>query len=152
MRVFSPVALAAFVASAAAFPADSAASSFLVDDSLYWCKTYPGDWRWPSESKWQRLNISVDGNLQVVTPPGAPCYSSYKSYLGEIDTYNEEECATVQSNFGDQQWTSVFASFIAVFSPWFSYLIIVANMSIELIILWPACGPTLLMTLAAPTS
>jgi hypothetical protein len=72
--------------------------------SDYECKCYPGDDCWPSDGQWQRLNSTVDGNLQVNIPPGAPCYNTFKGPLGDVDTYNEAKCEAVTSNWSNEQF------------------------------------------------
>jgi len=72
--------------------------------SSYACKCYPGDYCWPKNDQWQRLNNTVGGNLRVNTPPGAPCYNTFKGPLGDIKTYNKAECDTVTSNWYNEQF------------------------------------------------
>ncbi|KAK4167921.1 hypothetical protein QBC43DRAFT_285235 [Cladorrhinum sp. PSN259] len=72
--------------------------------NTYQCKCFPGDSCWPSNSKWNSLNATVGGNLQVNLPPAAPCYNTFQGPLGNINTYDAQKCATVTSNFGDEQF------------------------------------------------
>jgi len=51
--------------------------------SNYACKCAPGDDCWPNKGQWQKLNNTVDGNLQVNVPPGAPCYNTFQGPLGD---------------------------------------------------------------------
>lgn len=70
----------------------------------YECKCYPGDDCWPKEGQWQKLNSTVDGNLQVNIPPGAPCYNTFKGPFGELETYDKAECEKVTSNWPNEQF------------------------------------------------
>ncbi|AEO63034.1 uncharacterized protein THITE_2039882 [Thermothielavioides terrestris NRRL 8126] len=70
----------------------------------YACKCYPGDTCWPDSGQWQKLNATVGGNLQVDIPPGAPCYNTFKGPLGDVQTYNADECATVTANWTSEQF------------------------------------------------
>lgn len=72
--------------------------------SNYECKCYPGDDCWPDEGQWKTLNSTVDGNLQVNIPPGAPCYNTFQGPLGDVETYNEAECEKVTSNWPNEQF------------------------------------------------
>lgn len=72
--------------------------------SNYACKCYPGDVCWPDQSKFQKLNKTVDGNLRVNLPPGAPCYNTFKGPLGDVNTYDAAECSKVTSNWYDEQF------------------------------------------------
>lgn len=73
-------------------------------DSKYACKCYPGDYCWPNQGQFQKLNTTVGGNLQVNIPPGAPCYNTFKGPLGDVKTYNEAACQTVTSNWNNEQF------------------------------------------------
>lgn len=75
-----------------------------VGASDYACKCYPGDDCWPGEDQWQKLNDTVDGNLLVNIPPGAPCYNTFEGLLGDVQTYDEAECQKVTQNWGDEQF------------------------------------------------
>ncbi|KAK4238283.1 hypothetical protein C8A03DRAFT_43975 [Achaetomium macrosporum] len=72
--------------------------------SKYACKCYPGDYCWPNNGQWQKLNKTVGGNLQVFLPPGAPCYNTFKGPLGDAQTYNADKCATVTANWNNEQF------------------------------------------------
>jgi hypothetical protein len=72
--------------------------------SDYACKCYPGDYCWPNKGQFQQLNNTVGGNLQVVTPPGAPCYNTFEGPLGNIQTYDEAKCQEVTSNWANEQF------------------------------------------------
>lgn len=72
--------------------------------SSYACKCYPGDYCWPNNGQWQKLNNTVGGNLRVNTPPGAPCYNTFKGPLGDVKTYNQAECDKVTSNWYNEQF------------------------------------------------
>ena len=69
------------------------------------CKCYPGEWCWPSAAKWNALNSTVNGRLQVHIPPGAPCYNQFKGPFGTVNTYDAAACAEVTNRFGDEFWT-----------------------------------------------
>lgn len=73
-------------------------------DSEYACKCYPGDDCWPSAAQWQALNTTVDGNLHVNIPPGAPCYNTFQGPLGDVQTYDAAECMRVFANWHDEQF------------------------------------------------
>ncbi|KAH6626607.1 hypothetical protein B0J18DRAFT_365261 [Chaetomium sp. MPI-SDFR-AT-0129] len=70
----------------------------------YACKCYPGDSCWPNNGQWQKLNNTVNGNLRINIPPGAPCYNTFKGPLGDVRTYNKPECDRVTANFADEQF------------------------------------------------
>ncbi|SPQ27115.1 b080c8bd-97fb-40e4-98c9-4cd3d3d8c9e4 [Thermothielavioides terrestris] len=69
------------------------------------CKCYPGDPCWPSPAKWNALNATVDGQLLVNIPPGAPCHNNFTGPLGTINTYDAAKCAEVTQNFTSESWT-----------------------------------------------
>jgi len=69
------------------------------------CKCIPGDSCWPSAKKWNALNATVGGRLQVHIPPGAVCHNTFQGPLGTINTYNATACAEVLQKFSDQFWT-----------------------------------------------
>jgi len=71
------------------------------DGQEYSCKCYPGDDCYPTAKKWQTLNSTVEGKLQVAFPPAAPCYAS----VAGVSTFDANKCADVQANFMDEQWT-----------------------------------------------
>ncbi|GAB1312833.1 hypothetical protein MFIFM68171_03043 [Madurella fahalii] len=70
----------------------------------YGCKCYPGDACWPDSKAWNNLNKTVDGNLAIALPPGAPCHDVFNGPLGNFATYNAAECAKVTASFGNEQW------------------------------------------------
>lgn len=72
--------------------------------SDYACKCYYGDSCWPSSGQWQKLNSTVGGNLQVDIPPGAPCYNTFHGPLGDVKTYNADQCANVTKNWSSEQF------------------------------------------------
>jgi hypothetical protein len=69
------------------------------------CKCYPGERCWPSSSRWNSLNATVDGRLIVHIPPGAPCYNTFDGPLGTVNTYDEAKCAEATQNFENEPWT-----------------------------------------------
>ncbi|KAH8664719.1 hypothetical protein BX600DRAFT_381863 [Xylariales sp. PMI_506] len=76
------------------------------NDTQYDCKCYHGDDCWPSQSKWQTLNSTVNGNLFVDVPPGAVCHNTFQGPLGTLATFDAAECANVTANFFLEQWTT----------------------------------------------
>lgn len=44
------------------------------------CKAVPGTSSWPSLTKWNALNQSIEGRLLRPSPPGAVCHSSRPEY------------------------------------------------------------------------
>ena len=40
------------------------------------CKTFPGDWFWPSQFEWSLFNRTVGGRLVATVPLGAPCHGA----------------------------------------------------------------------------
>ncbi|KAI1078643.1 FAD-binding domain-containing protein [Whalleya microplaca] len=72
----------------------------------YGCKCYLGDDCWPNESAWAGLNSTVEGNLQIVIPPGAACHNTFEGPLGTLSTYDAEACADVTNNFVSESWTT----------------------------------------------
>ncbi|KAI0005787.1 FAD-binding domain-containing protein [Xylariaceae sp. FL0662B] len=71
----------------------------------YGCKCYLGDDCWPTESSWTELNSTVEGNLQIVVPPGASCHNTFEGPLGTLSTYDAGACADATVNFGNEAWT-----------------------------------------------
>lgn len=71
----------------------------------YGCKCYLGQSCWPSSKDWNKLNSTVDGNLLVDIPPGAPCHTTFQGPLGTVKTYNAAGCADAQANFANETWT-----------------------------------------------
>jgi hypothetical protein len=69
------------------------------------CKCYPGEACWPSTSKWNALNRTVDGGLLVDIPPGAPCHNTFSGPLGTVNTYDAAKCAEATQNWANESWT-----------------------------------------------
>ena len=69
------------------------------------CKCYPGERCWPSTSKWDALNRTVDGGLLVDIPPGAPCHNTFSGPLGTVNTYDAAKCAEATQNWASESWT-----------------------------------------------
>ena len=44
------------------------------------CKTYPGDFLWPSKLVWKVLNLLTGGALIETVPIGAVCYPNSEHY------------------------------------------------------------------------
>jgi len=70
----------------------------------YGCKCYPGDACWPATKEWTKLNKTVDGNLAIALPPGAPCHNTFNGLLGNLSTYNAAQCANATAKFTNEQW------------------------------------------------
>lgn len=58
------------------------------------CKYLPGDYGWPSQSKWAQLNSTVGGRLIQTIPLGSVCHST------GFGDYNADACKAVQD-----EWT-----------------------------------------------
>jgi hypothetical protein len=71
----------------------------------YACKTYYDDPVWQNPNMIKSLNNSVNGNLQLVIPPGASCHHTFQGPLGNISNYNAAKCAEETANFANEQWT-----------------------------------------------
>ncbi|KAL2173111.1 uncharacterized protein P884DRAFT_252640 [Thermothelomyces heterothallicus CBS 202.75] len=52
------------------------------------CKTYPGDWKWPSRLTWSVFNLLTGGALIETVPIGAVCYPN-------SGVYNAAKCADI---------------------------------------------------------
>ncbi|KAM7206135.1 hypothetical protein V8F20_002917 [Naviculisporaceae sp. PSN 640] len=72
----------------------------------YGCKCYPNDSCWPTLSKWNTLNNTVNGNLIRHIPAAAVCHNSFTGPLGTVNsTHNAAACAAVQAGWADEDWT-----------------------------------------------
>ncbi|GAB1312586.1 hypothetical protein MFIFM68171_02796 [Madurella fahalii] len=69
------------------------------------CKCSPGQSCWPSATKWNSLNQTVDGRLLAHIPPGAPCYNTFDGPLGAVNTYDAAACSEVMANWTSENWT-----------------------------------------------
>lgn len=69
------------------------------------CKCYPGESCWPSKTKWDNFNRTVDGRLRVHIPPGAACHNTFDGPLGTVNTYDAAKCAEATDNWANEQWT-----------------------------------------------
>ncbi|KAI2615846.1 FAD binding domain protein [Hypoxylon sp. NC1633] len=56
------------------------------------CKTYPGDYLWPSKSTWRLFNILLGGALIETVPYAAPCYDTFGNY-------DADRCNFISSNW-----------------------------------------------------
>jgi hypothetical protein len=56
------------------------------------CKTYPGDWKWPSRLTWGVFNLLTGGALIETVPIGAVCYPN-------SGVYNAAKCADILENW-----------------------------------------------------
>lgn len=106
-----PSVTSALAASIVADPgspaADDTAPSLVpttFDGQSYGCRCYVGESCWPGLGHWKQLNSSVDGNLIVNIPPGAPCYDTFSGPLGDVETYDAAICTVVNASFADEQW------------------------------------------------
>ena len=55
------------------------------------CKSIPGDPGWPTSTKWEHLNKTIDGRLIKTVPLGSVCH---KTPFGD---YNEAECQDLKA-------------------------------------------------------
>ena len=69
------------------------------------CKCYPGQACWPSATKWNLFNATVEGKLRVHVPPGAVCHNTFTGPLGTVNTYNAAKCAEATQNWANESWT-----------------------------------------------
>ncbi len=69
------------------------------------CKCYPGEACWPSATKWNLFNATVEGKLRVNVPPGAVCHNTFTGPLGTLNTYNAAKCAEATQNWANESWT-----------------------------------------------
>ncbi|KAJ5754149.1 uncharacterized protein N7511_008302, partial [Penicillium nucicola] len=58
------------------------------------CRCMPQDPCWPSDSKWDQFNKSIDGRLISATPIASPCH------INPFAPYNETQCAQLRSDWG----------------------------------------------------
>lgn len=75
-----------------------------INGESYGCKSYLGEAEWPSQSKWNALNQTVGGALQIHVPPGAVCHNTFDGPLGTINSYDAAACAEANAMFSDEQW------------------------------------------------
>ncbi|KAK8007804.1 polyketide synthase [Apiospora arundinis] len=69
----------------------SVARAFSPRDSVTsFCKCFPGDACWPSDTEWASLNATVGGRLIATAPLGAPCHDL---------SYDEAICQSMQSQW-----------------------------------------------------
>ncbi len=59
------------------------------------CRCRPADACWPSLAQWQKLNVTLAGNLQAVRPVASICHDP---------TFDTAACAAVTSNSSDSTW------------------------------------------------
>ncbi|GKT84499.1 FAD binding domain-containing protein [Colletotrichum tofieldiae] len=72
----------------------------------YGCKCYFGDKCWPKTNAWNKLNTTVEGNLNIHIPPEAACHNTFNGTLGTVNTYDASKCAEVIAEYTDEQWTT----------------------------------------------
>ncbi|CAO2650647.1 Nn.00g019390.m01.CDS01 [Neocucurbitaria sp. VM-36] len=73
-----------------------------VDGTEYQCKCYSDNACWPTTSDWDKLNKTVNGQLQLAIPPGAPCHSKLAN--STVNVYDPAKCADTQANWKNEQW------------------------------------------------
>ncbi|KAJ1325462.1 FAD-binding protein [Microdochium nivale] len=56
------------------------------------CRCLPGDSCWPSQSKWDDLNMAVGGRLVATVPVGSVCHDP---------TYDEQACAALRASYDE---------------------------------------------------
>ena len=56
------------------------------------CKTYPGDWKYPSRLTWGVFNLLTGGALIETVPIGAVCYPN-------SGVYDAAKCADILENW-----------------------------------------------------
>jgi hypothetical protein len=56
------------------------------------CKTYPGDFLWPSRSLWKLFNVLLGGALIETVPEIAACYDDF-------GVYNKTKCDFLTNNW-----------------------------------------------------
>lgn len=65
------------------------------------CKTYPGDWLWPSNIVWKVFNLLLGGqNLIKTVPFAAPCYSEF----GGVD---QAKCDYITANWVNNSYIHI---------------------------------------------
>lgn len=60
------------------------------------CKTYPGDFLWPSKLVWKVFDLLTGGALIETVPVGAVCYKTHKAY-------NAAKCQRLLNNWGTHE-------------------------------------------------
>lgn len=102
--------------------AGDAASHRLADE----CRYVPGDLGWPSDTEWNRLNVSIDGALLQPEPPAAACYPG--------PTHDEERCRFLVERAASERCTYKTYVIIPPYSSQHEYVYLlweVTNMSSE---------------------
>lgn len=70
--------------------------------SEYRCKCYSDNACWPTNNDWDKLNTTVDGQLQLAIPPGAVCHKQLGN--STVNVYDAAKCADTQANWLNEQW------------------------------------------------
>ncbi|KAF8579721.1 hypothetical protein K439DRAFT_1394398 [Ramaria rubella] len=76
------------------------------------CKVQPTDIAWPTQSHWDALNTTLEGQLVEPSPIAAPCYSG--------DLYNPQECALITKLWNDSDLHAAHPS--SIMSPLYTGL------------------------------
>lgn len=63
------------------------------------CKTYPGDFLWPSSLVWTVFDLITGGALIKTKPYASPCYDDFGNY-------NAAKCATISNNWSNNSYLS----------------------------------------------
>lgn len=71
---------------------EGAVNSNITVQPAGFCKVFPGDADWPSQSTWERFNELLDGALIPTVPSAAPCYPNW-------GLYDKAKCLAIQANF-----------------------------------------------------
>lgn len=61
------------------------------------CKTYPGDFLWPSALVWQVFDLLLGGSLIKTIPVASPCYDNYGNY-------DEARCTWLANNWANDTY------------------------------------------------
>ncbi len=85
--------------------AASALTTTISKGTRFSCKCYPGEACWPSATKWNLFNATVEGRLRINVPPGAVCHNTFNGPLGTLNTYNAAKCAEATQNWANESWT-----------------------------------------------
>ena len=73
-----------------------------VGGTEYQCKCYSDNACWPTNKDWEKLNTTVNGQLQLALPPGAVCHTKLGN--DSVSPYNAAKCADTKANWQNEQW------------------------------------------------
>lgn len=65
------------------------------------CKTYPGDFDYPDESRWDVLDLLTGGALIKTVPLASACYNSWNNYNAATCSYITEHWNKVSIHYPD---------------------------------------------------